>query len=50
MYLHNFATIGDSAVSTSIFGLLRINSTFFADDGFGNFMRVDIVNAVYSMV
>ena len=46
-YLHNW----DKALNVhkSILGLFRVKSSFFADDGFGNLAKVDIVRAIYFM-
>lgn len=32
-----------------LYGLLEIHGMMFADDGFGNFIRVDVKQAVHSV-
>jgi hypothetical protein len=43
MSLHNFHP--EATVKHSILGLVRIDCMFFADDGFGNYIHVDIMQA-----
>lgn len=43
-YLHNWNK--SLNVHNSILGLSRVKTSFFADDGYGNLVKVDIVQSL----